>query len=89
MFIKYIEHGEIIIYYMKTLDMQKEGVVFEIENVFCANKRFLNRLLELGFVPGQKVEIFKKSILGKVFIVKIRDGLLSIRKHLLKFVSVK
>ena len=74
---------------MKTLDKQKVGVVFEIEDVFCANKRLLFRLLEFGFVPGQKVKIFKKSILGKVFIINIRDGFLSIRKNLLCFVSVK
>lgn len=74
---------------MKTLDKQKDECLFEIENVFCANKRYLNRLLELGFVPGQKVEIFKRSIQDKVFIVKIRGGFLSIRKELLKFVSIK
>ena len=74
---------------MKTLDKQKSGQIYEIEGVFCANKKYLFKLLELGFVPGQKVEICKKSILKRVFLVKIRGGLLSIRANLLRFVSVK
>ena len=69
-----------------TICANKKYIISEIEETNFQLKR---RLLELGFVPGQKVEICKKSILKRVFLVKIRGGLLSIRANLLRFVSVK
>ena len=47
------------------------------------------RLLDLGFTPGQKVRILRKSILKKVFLVEIRKFVLSLRREIVQYILVE
>ena len=47
------------------------------------------RLMELGFVAGQKIKLVKKSLLGETFLLEISDSQLSIRKDLAKYLIVE
>ena len=69
---------------MKTLDKAKKGswqTIVEVENV--EDKR-LFRLVELGFVKGQKVKVEGVSFSKKVFLLQLRNMLVSVRGDLLK-----
>ena len=73
---------------MKTLDKAKKGswqTIVEVENV--EDKR-LFRLVELGFVKGQKVKVEGVSFSKKVFLLQLRNMLVSVRGDLLKNVQV-
>lgn len=73
---------------MKTLDKAKKGswqTIVEVENV--EDKR-LFRLVELGFVKGQKVKVEGVSFSKKVFLLQLRNMLVSVRVDLLKNVQV-
>ena len=73
---------------MMTLDKQKIGVICTVEKVFCRDDKLKRRILELGFVEGQKVTLSKKSLFGKVFIVCVRGVFFSMKRDILKYVSV-
>ena len=49
----------------------------------------IRRLCELGFVVGSEVVIVRKSILKGVFLVKIKNYLLAIKRNHLESVEVK
>ena len=40
------------------------------------------RILELGFTPGQKVKIIRKSLLCKAYLIELRGFTLTIRKDI-------
>lgn len=52
------------------------------------NEKFKRRLLELGFVVGEKVKIENTSIMKDVFLVAVRGCLMSVRREILNFVYV-
>ena len=73
---------------MKTLGKAKKGswqTIVEVENV--EDKR-LFRLVELGFFKGQKVKVEGVSFSKKVFLLQLRNMLVSVRGDLLKNVQV-
>lgn len=74
---------------MKSLDIVECEKNFVIEKVLIDDKKQFQRMCELGFVPGQKVNVCKKSILKKVCLVEIRGGIMSVRTELLRGVFVK
>ena len=50
--------------------------------------RTKRRLLELGFVVGEKVKIENASTMKDVFLVAVRGCLMSVRREILNFVYV-
>lgn len=49
-----------------------------IHNIQDSNCKF--RLLELGFLPGKRIEILRKSPLGNTFFIKINENAFALRK---------
>lgn len=47
------------------------------------------RLCDLGFTPGQKVKLVRKSVLGKALLIEIRGYTLSVRSTVAEVVVVK
>ncbi len=47
------------------------------------------RLLELGFTPGTRVKVLRRSLLGQAYLVEIRGFTLSMRKEILAYVNVE
>ena len=77
-----------IVYYMKTLDKAKKGSWQTIEKVENCTQRQVFRLIELGFIKGQKVKVEAISFSRKVFLLQFRGMLLSVRSQLLQNVQV-
>ena len=73
---------------MKTLDKAKKGSWQTIEKVENGTQRQVFRLIELGFVKGQKVKVEAISFSRKVFLLQFRGMLLSVRSQLLQNVQV-
>lgn len=75
---------------MLTLKTCKVGVYFEIQKIESKLPlKMVRRLCDLGFTPGQKVRLLRKSLLGKVLLVELRGYTLSIRGELAKAVLVQ
>ncbi len=55
----------------------------------CLSSRLSRRLLELGFLPGEKVKVLRKSLLGKAYLVELRFYTLTIRRDIAKFIMVE
>lgn len=55
----------------------------------CLSPRISRRLLELGFLQGEKVKILRKSLLGKAYLVELRFYTLTIRKDIARFILVE
>lgn len=51
--------------------------------------KYSRRLVEMGFLPNQKVEILKKSMQGKTFLVSIRGYVVSIRKDIADAIKIE
>lgn len=47
------------------------------------------RLCDLGFTPGQRVRLVRRSVLGKALLIEIRGYTLSIRSTVAEAVLVK
>ncbi|MDE6583232.1 MAG: ferrous iron transport protein A [Clostridia bacterium] len=74
---------------MMLLSQGKKNRKYTICGFDSAVDGVLRRFLELGFTKGEKVEIVSTSLSKKVFLVKIRGYLLSVRASLLNKVQVK
>lgn len=55
----------------------------------CLSPRLSRRLLELGFLPGEKVKVLRKSLLGKAYLIELRFYTLTIRRDIAKFILVE
>lgn len=51
--------------------------------------KYSRRLAEVGFLPNQQVEILKKSMQGKNFLISIRGFVISIRKEIADAIKVE
>lgn len=47
------------------------------------------RLYDLGFTSGQKIKMLRKSLLGKTYLLQLRDYTLSVRDYLAGAILVK
>ena len=56
------------------------------ERMSSALKR---RLMELGFLESEDIKILRKSLLGKAYLIELRNYTLTIRKDIAKFVLVE
>ena len=74
---------------MQTLCQIKEKEEREIEDIFGSSFQIERRLYELGFMPGRKVEIIKKSFSKKTILVKIENYCLALRCGVADYVRVK
>lgn len=77
-------HDFILInYFMEKLIKCKFNKFFVINNIDESLSLSLKRrLFDLGFTKGQKIKILKKSLLGKTYLLQIRDYTLSMRDYL-------
>lgn len=46
--------------------------------------KFKRRLLDLGFTKGERIVFYRKSLLGKTYLVGIRGYILSLRDTIVK-----
>ncbi len=46
------------------------------------------RLLDLGFTSGQEVRLLRKSLLGKAYLIEIRDFVLTLRNNIVSQILV-
>lgn len=68
------------------LSVNESGI---IEHITRGNDNKINRrLLELGFVNGEKVKVLNMSILKEVLLVEICGFVLSIRKDVAKRIII-
>lgn len=47
------------------------------------------RLLDLGFTTGQEVKLLRKSLLGKAYLIEIRDFVLTLRSDIVSQILVE
>lgn len=47
------------------------------------------RLLDLGFTSGQKIKILYRSLLGKTYLLQLRDYTLSMRDRIVRTLLVE
>lgn len=47
------------------------------------------RLLDLGFTVGQEVRLLRKSLLGKAYLIEIRDFVLTLRNDIVSQILVE
>ncbi|GAA5221437.1 FeoA family protein [Membranihabitans marinus] len=60
------------------------ALIHQIHNSFCEV-----RLLELGFLPGKKIEVIRKSPFGHTFYIKTNSGCFALRKNEASSIQVK
>lgn len=59
----------------------------KIDNFLNIKQR--RRLLELGFINGEKIVVIRKSLLGQTFLVKIKNYTLSLRQEIAFHILIK
>lgn len=75
---------------MQSLTSLKINKVAQIEGFSsCISPRISRRLLELGFLKGERVKVLRKSLLGRAYLVELRFYTLTIRKDIAKFIMVE
>ena len=74
---------------MKNLCEIPEGETKRIAKILGSQIAIKRRLLELGFLPGRKVKIAKKSLSKKTVLVQIEEYLLAIRCSIAKAIIVE
>lgn len=55
----------------------------------CISPRISRRLLELGFLKGERIKVFKKSLFGRAYLIELRFYTLTIRNDIAKFIMVE
>lgn len=74
---------------MQSLTSLKLNTSAEIKGFSsCISPRLSRRLLELGFLKGEKIKVLRKSLLGKAYLVELRFYTLTIRKDIARHVLV-
>ena len=68
-----------------SLPIGKIGIITEV----IWSKDISRRLMEIGFIKGNKVEILHASPKGNIFVVALSDYRLEMRKNLLALVMVE
>lgn len=75
---------------MQNLTNVKLNTLVEIDGFSsCLSANLSRRLMELGFLKGEKIKVLRKSLLGKAYLIELRLYTLTIRKDIAKFVLVK
>lgn len=59
------------------LNFGETGIIFDIDNT---NSSF-ERILEIGFTPGQEIQLVNSSVFNDPLAFSIRGTLIAIRKH--------
>ena len=62
---------------------------FEIVKIKETNFQLKRRLLELGFISGEKIKVLRKSIIGNTILVEICSYTISLRCSVASMVVVK
>ncbi|MEG1499494.1 MAG: FeoA family protein [Clostridia bacterium] len=60
-----------------------------IDEIFAFPNEISTRLVDLGFVRGEKIKLLKKSVFGKTYLVQIKNYVITIRKSLAKIIKIK
>lgn len=58
------------------LDFGEKGIISEVDLSHPSSKR----ILEFGFTPGQKIELFSKATFNDPIAILLRGSLIAIRK---------
>ena len=74
---------------MQTLCEVKEKQEREIEEISGQSFQIERRLYELGFMPGKKVKILKKSFSKNTILVELENYCLALRCSVADYVRVK
>ena len=64
--------------------IKKEYIIIKL----IGPESVIRRLCELGFISGEKVYLERKSILKGVFLIKIKNYLLAIKRKQLEGIEV-
>jgi len=55
----------------------------------CCPIKIKRRLFDLGFLPQTEIKILRKSMLKKVYLIEIREYVLSAQRELCEYVLVE
>lgn len=77
----------ILIKFSMTLNKAKTKKAYKIKNIDCDDKS-KRRLLELGLTFNTLIYVEKKSLFGSVFLIKVKNYVLAIKREQLKFIEV-
>lgn len=76
-------------YTMLNLLKAKKNLYLSIHDIASsAPFKIKRRLLELGFTPGTRVRVLRKSLLGQAYLIEIRGFTLSMRREILAHIIV-
>ena len=65
------------------------GQPYKIKNIQnTLETKYRLRLLELGFLPGEKILIKQKSLNKKTFLVEVRQSMFVLQENIVKFIEV-
>lgn len=70
---------------LSSLPIGKEGI---IDNIIW-KKNVSSRLMELGFIKGEKIEMIKSSPKENVFIIRLLDYEIEIRRNACELIEVR
>lgn len=59
------------------LNFGESGIISDIDN----NHASFERILEIGFTPGQEIQLVNSSVFNDPLAFSIRGTLIAIRKH--------
>jgi Fe2+ transport system protein FeoA len=71
-----------------TLDLSAPGAEAILES-FDGHPTLIERLQEVGFVPGEKIRFARKLLFGEPFIVEVRGIQVALRKEEVRCMRVK
>lgn len=72
---------------LKNAEVNQKFKVVKVHSLLGEN--MVRRLCDLGIVEGTKIEVLKKSFLGKTFLVSLNGYTLSFRDAIAKIIEVK
>ncbi len=70
-----------------TLDQVPDGEARPVHNL-SGEPRLRERLVELGFVPGQDVRVLRRAPLGDPLHVRVRGGAFAVRRDEARSIEV-
>lgn len=72
---------------LNSAKLNKDYLVSEINKNF--DIKYLKRIVELGFIPGEKVTVLRKSFLNKTLLIKIKGYTLLLGFEIASLIKIK
>jgi ferrous iron transport protein A len=73
---------------MKKASQLQYGEKVQIDNIDC-NHPSSRRIIEIGFTPGQEIELINKSVFNDPLAFSVRGTVIAIRKNEADCIQVK